>query len=103
MALSDLSTFFEAGGSSILLLLNDSEYGMMTDVQKARFGKSYQSALPPVDFAAIAHAMGGHAYRIESPADIEPVIDEALAAEVPVLVDIMCGRPPLPVFPAKES
>lgn len=102
MSLSDLTTFFEVGGPSILLLLNDSEYGMMTDVQKARFGKSYQSALPPIDFAALAQAMGGRAHRIEAPGDIEPVLDDALTTEVPVLLDIVCGRPPLPVFPAKE-
>lgn len=45
--------------------------------------------VPPVDFAAIAKAMGWHSVRVEDPADLEKAYTEAFAYNGPALVDIV--------------
>ncbi|WP_293784721.1 thiamine pyrophosphate-binding protein [Sphingosinicella sp.] len=93
MSLSDLSTLFELGGPSLLIVLNDSEYGMMSDVQVAQFGAAYEVCLPRVDFAAMARAMGGDGERVLASTDLAPALDRAFAASRPFVLDIVCERP----------
>jgi thiamine pyrophosphate-dependent acetolactate synthase large subunit-like protein len=93
MSLSDLSTLFELGGPSLLVVLNDSEYGMMSDVQEAQFGAAYEVCLPRVDFAAMARAMGGDGERVLASTDLAPALDRAFAASRPFVLDIVCESP----------
>jgi thiamine pyrophosphate-dependent acetolactate synthase large subunit-like protein len=93
MSLTDLSTFFELGGPSILIVLNDSEYGMMSDVQRAGFGTAYASELPRVDVAAVARALGGEGARIETRSQLAPALDQAFSARRPFVLDVVCASP----------
>jgi len=43
----------------------------------------------PVDYTEAARAFGCRAWKVEQPADIAPVIREALAANVPAIVEVM--------------
>jgi pyruvate dehydrogenase (quinone)/pyruvate oxidase len=54
--------------------------------------------LQPIDFAMFARACGGEGHTIEDPADCGRILDAALAAEGPVLVDAIIDpyEPPLP-------
>jgi benzoylformate decarboxylase len=44
---------------------------------------------PPIEFAALANALGVRSHRIESPATFSPAFAEALAASEPVLLEVI--------------
>jgi pyruvate dehydrogenase (quinone)/pyruvate oxidase len=54
--------------------------------------------LQPIDFAAFARACGGTGLTIEDPADCGRILDEALAAKGPVIVEAVVDpyEPPMP-------
>jgi pyruvate dehydrogenase (quinone) len=58
----------------------------------------YGCELQPIDFAAFARACGGTGFHIEDPAECGRVLEEALAAPGPVIVEAVVDpfTPPLP-------
>jgi pyruvate dehydrogenase (quinone)/pyruvate oxidase len=58
----------------------------------------YQCDLQPIDFAAFARACGAQGYSITDPQNCGAVLDEALAARGPVLVEAIVDpyEPPMP-------
>ncbi len=58
----------------------------------------YGCDLHPIDFAAFARACGGMGFTVDDPADCGRVLDEALAAPGPVLVEAVVDpyEPPMP-------
>jgi pyruvate dehydrogenase (quinone)/pyruvate oxidase len=58
----------------------------------------YGCDLQPIDFAAFARACGGAGFTIEDPAECGRVLDEALAAPGPVIVQAVVDpyEPPMP-------
>jgi pyruvate dehydrogenase (quinone)/pyruvate oxidase len=58
----------------------------------------YGCDLQPIDFAAFARACGGTGFTIEDPADCGRILDQALAAPGPVLIEAIVDpfEPPLP-------
>jgi len=65
----------------------------------------YGCDLPPIDFAAFARACGGTGFTIEAPAECGRVLDEALAAPGPVVVQAVVDpfEPPLPAKVTMEQ
>jgi acetolactate synthase-1/2/3 large subunit len=101
MAPSDLGTAVEQQTSVLVVVMNDSRYGMMDHLLEPRFehwvGTSYRTP----DFAAMARSFGVAGVRVEDPAELDQALDLAMArlAEGPVVLDIVCGSEyPLPVF-----
>ena len=88
MAMSDLATWLDAGGPSTLVVLNDSEYGMIAQSQEARFGGTYAIETRPVNFAELANSLGGKGYRVETAKQLELAIEAAFPATRPTLIDI---------------
>ncbi|HWR85782.1 MAG TPA: thiamine pyrophosphate-requiring protein [Rhodoglobus sp.] len=62
-------------------------------------------ALPEVDYAAVAAALGLAGRRVDTPDDLEDAWREALAADRPFVLDVVTDAsiPLLPPFPAGES
>jgi pyruvate dehydrogenase (quinone)/pyruvate oxidase len=58
----------------------------------------YGCELHPIDFAAFARACGGVGFRVEDPSQCGAVLDEALAAPGPVVVEAVVDpfTPPMP-------
>src|SRR5207253_193627 len=58
----------------------------------------YGVELQPIDFAAFARSCGGNGFTIEERKECGPVLDEALNAKGPVLVEAVVDpfEPPLP-------
>src|SRR5579871_6861085 len=58
----------------------------------------YGVDLHPIDFALFAQACGAKGYRIDDPAQCGAILDEALAADGPVLIEAVVDplEPPLP-------
>jgi acetolactate synthase-1/2/3 large subunit len=81
MCIQELSTCKQYGLNVKIVSLNNGALGMVRQLQHVHYGdrysSSYMDALP--DFVALARAYGHVGYRIERPADVEPVLREAMA------------------------
>ena len=89
----NLSVFF--------VILNDAGYGMVKHGQRQTGAEPLGYALPPVDFAAMARAMGVDGYVIESVEDLRALDITALCRQRrPILLDVRIdpeAKPPLAV------
>ncbi|WP_176053125.1 biosynthetic-type acetolactate synthase large subunit [Paraburkholderia caribensis] len=81
MCIQELSTCKQYDLPVKIVSLNNSYLGMVKQLQhvhyESRYSHSYMDALP--DFVALARAYGHVGFRIENPADVEPVMREALS------------------------
>jgi len=80
MCIQELSTCRQYHFPIKIVSLNNGYLGMVKQLQHVHYGsrysQSYMDALP--DFVALARAYGHSGFRIQRPADVEPVIREAL-------------------------
>jgi len=82
----------------VFVLVNNT-LGMIKWEQMVFLGNpEYGCELQPVDFSAIARACGATGIRIEEPGECGRMIDEALAAKGPVVVEAIVDpyEPPMP-------
>ncbi len=92
MAASDLITAVEIGANILVVVLNDSRYGMITAMQRGQFRRSYGDKIGRVDFARLAESFGAAGLRVESPELLPEAVTRSLAlsAKSPVLLDVVC-------------
>jgi acetolactate synthase I/II/III large subunit len=80
MCIQELSTCFQYQTAVKIVSLNNRYLGMVRQWQEldygGRYSHSYMDALP--DFVKLAEAYGHVGLKIESPADVEPALREAL-------------------------
>ncbi len=92
MAVSDLVTAVETGANILVVVLNDSRYGMITVIQQGQFGRSYGDEIGRVDFARLGESFGAAGIRVESPEALPDALARSLtlSAEGPVILDVVC-------------
>jgi pyruvate dehydrogenase (quinone) len=88
-------------GALVVLVLNNGDLNQVTWEQRVLAGDAKLETsqdLPAFDFAAYARQLGLEGIRVETPADVGPAWDRALAADAPVLLDVVTDPevPPLP-------
>ena len=77
------------GLTVIFVVLNDGALGMVKHGQRLAGAEPVGTALPPVDFAAMARAMGAEAYTIEASRDLMELDVRAICCRNgPTLLDI---------------
>ena len=82
------STIDRFGG--VHIVCNNAGYGWIKAGQKSGFEARYFSVdFTRTDHAAVAAAYGIKSWRVEDPADLEPVLREAIAHDGPTLVDVI--------------
>jgi pyruvate dehydrogenase (quinone)/pyruvate oxidase len=82
-----------------VVVVKNNTLGMIKWEQMVFLGNpEYGCELQPIDFAAVARACGGVGLTVEDPAECGRVLDEALAAEGPALVEAVVDpfEPPMP-------
>ena len=91
MNCQEMSTAADNNIDVKVVLLHNRVLGMVTQWQRMFYGKRYSQTLlgGKTDFVKLAEAMGMKACRIEKPEALEPMLKEALAAEGPMLIDVM--------------
>jgi acetolactate synthase-1/2/3 large subunit len=88
-AASELSTAAQHGISVVAIVFNNQSYGNVARDQITNFaGRMIASDLPGVDYLKLAEANGVKGYRVSSPAELEPLLDRAIAADVPTLIEV---------------
>ncbi len=98
----ELETARRMGLAIPLIIFNNQILGYQKHAETIRFGMHTDAVFfEPVDHAAIARACGLTGIRVERAADIGPALEEALAADHTVLIDVMTdpdAHPPITMF-----
>jgi acetolactate synthase-1/2/3 large subunit len=70
------------------IVWKDGGYNLIHSLQMRDYGRSFGAEFGPTDFVKLAEAFGAIGYRIESADGIVPVLNRALAADAPVLIEV---------------
>lgn len=87
MNCQELETALRVGTPFVTLIFNDGGYGLIEWKQQNQFGESAFIKFGNPDFVKLAESMGLKGYRVESCADLVPILKEALAQDVPTVID----------------
>lgn len=87
MNCQELETALRVGTPFVTLIFNDGGYGLIEWKQEDQFGSSSFTKFGNPDFVKFAESMGLKGYRVEAATDLVPMLKEALASEVPVVID----------------
>ncbi|NEO85443.1 MAG: acetolactate synthase large subunit [Spirulina sp. SIO3F2] len=83
----ELETALRVGTPFVTLIFNDQAYGLIEWKQMNQFGESAFINFTNPDFVKLAESMGLKGYRVASTGDLIPTLEEALAQDVPAVID----------------
>jgi acetolactate synthase-1/2/3 large subunit len=83
----ELETAVRLGLSFVVLIFNDSGYGLIRWRQMDQFGETRCVDFTNPDFVSLAEAMNCKGYRITRADELVPVLDEAFRQNVPAVID----------------
>lgn len=83
----EIETAMRIGTAIIILIWNDSKYGLIKWHQDRRFGRDTQIEFNNPDFVMYAESFGAKGYRIESADELLPTIKKAIADDTVVIID----------------
>lgn len=72
----------------VIMIWNDSEYGLIKWHQQRRFGRTGDIGFNNPDFVKYAESFGAKGYRIEQAGDLLPTIKQAFADNTVVIIDV---------------
>ena len=87
MNCQELETALRAKTPFVTLIFNDDGYGLIEWKQINQFGHSSFVDFGNPDFVKFAESMGLKGYRVQSADDLIPTLKEALAQDVPAVID----------------
>ncbi len=83
----EIETALRIGTAIVVLIWNDSKYGLIKWHQDRRFGRDTQIEFRNPDFVKYAESFGAKGYRVESAADLLPTLERDIADDTVVLID----------------
>ncbi len=87
MNCQELETALRVGTPFVTLIFNDGGYGLIEWKQQHHYGSSSFVKFSNPDFVKLAESMGLKGYRVESTADLIPILKTALDQDVPTVID----------------
>ncbi|WP_257063048.1 pyruvate oxidase [Bacillus sp. PK9-021] len=97
MVMQDFVTAVKYKLPIVVVVLNNSEIGMIKYEQALQGHLDYQTQLGEMNFAKFAESCGGIGYRVEKYEELETAFEKAALANVPVVIDVVIAdEPPLP-------
>ena len=89
MNMNEIATATRYNIPVIQVVINNHVLGMVRQWQTLYYGKRYSHTIlnDHVDFVKLAEAMGARAYRVTRKEELKPVIEEAMALDIPVVID----------------
>ncbi len=100
MLMGDFLSLVQLGLPVKVIVLDNGVLGFVATEMKAAGYLDTGTDLKNPDFAAMANAIGVRGIRVEAPGALEGALRQALAHDVPVLVDVLTARQEL-VMPPK--
>lgn len=88
MMQNELHTAVQERAPAVWVVLNDACYQMCAQGMQMLGWEPLGCELPPVDFVALARAVGADGVRVEREVDVGAALEAALAAEGPFVVDV---------------
>jgi acetolactate synthase I/II/III large subunit len=93
MTMSELETAVRESARVVVIVFDNERYGTIRMHQDQRgTGEGVATDLGPVDFAAIARAMGGRGIRVDTDEAFEPAVRAALAADRLTVIQLALDR-----------
>jgi acetolactate synthase-1/2/3 large subunit len=93
MTMAELETAVREHARVIVIVFDNERYGTIRMWQDRRgTGSDVGTELGPVDFAAIGRAMGTRGVRVESDAEFEPALRQALAETRSTVIQLALDR-----------
>ena len=83
----EIETAIRVGTPFVILIWNDSEYGLITWHQLRHFGRPSHITFKNPDFVKYAESFGAKGYRVERAEDLIPTLKRALDDNVVAIVD----------------
>ena len=83
----EIETAMRIGVPIVILVWNDSKYGLIKWHQDRRFGRDTQIDFHNPDLVMYAQSFGARGYRVESADDLLPTLKQAIADDTVVLID----------------
>ncbi|MHC4978685.1 MAG: acetolactate synthase large subunit [Planctomycetota bacterium] len=83
----EIETALRIGTPIVILVWNDSEYGLIKWHQLRRFGRPSHVDFKNPDFVKYAESFGAKGYRVKAADELVPVLAQALADETVVVID----------------
>ena len=83
----EIETALRTGTPFVILIWNDSEYGLITWHQLRRFGRPSHVDFKNPDFVKYAQSFGAKGYRLEHTAELTPLLKQALADNTVSIID----------------
>lgn len=89
MNMNEIATATRYNIPIVQMVFNNHVLGMVRQWQNLFYGQrySYTTLNDCVDFVKLAEAMGAKAYRVTKKEEVEPVLTEAIALNIPVVID----------------
>ncbi len=89
MNMNEIATATRYNIPVIQVVINNHVLGMVRQWQTLFYGKRYSHTIlnDHVDFVKVAEAMGAKAYKVTKREELKPVIEEAMALDIPVVID----------------
>ena len=87
MNCQEMETALRIGVPIVVMIFNDSGYGLIRWKQEDHFGSSCFTDFTNPDFVKFAESMGAKGYRIQSAEEIIPVMEDAFSQNVPCIID----------------
>ena len=87
--IQELETAVRLNLPIIVIIANNSSWGMIKSSQKSVFKKRYIDVdFPEIDYVAIARGFGCYAEKIKDPKDIKKALQRAIDSKKPSVLDI---------------
>ncbi|HEY8891431.1 MAG TPA: acetolactate synthase large subunit [Clostridium sp.] len=83
----EIETALRIGTPFVTLIFNDASYGLIRWKQQARYGEDMCVKFTNPDFVMYAQSMGAKGYRVTKAEDLIPILKEALAQNIPAIID----------------
>ncbi len=84
----EIETALRYGVAIVIMIWNDSEYGLIKWHQQRRFGHFNNIGFSNPDFVKYAESFGAKGYRVESAGQLAPTLKQAIADNTVVVVDV---------------
>jgi acetolactate synthase-1/2/3 large subunit len=88
MNVQELETARRIGANIVVLIWEDSEYGLIRWKQDNQFGRHCDLNFSNPDFVKLAESFGCKGFRVKNSRDFRQVLEDAFHLEVPVLIAV---------------
>ena len=99
MLMAEFATAVQYNLPIKVVIIKNNTLGMIRWEQMAFLGNpEYGVELTPIDFAEFAESCGGRGYSINEPAEVKPIISQAMAENKPTIIEAYVDpfEPPMP-------